>query len=261
MLSLFFVVFAFSACQQSIAETVVQNEIDTNSNEVAVIDGRLSFKTNEAFGQFIEQVQLTPIQERKAREDEMGYRSLYEAGNTLNDFEIHKKLHTTTYLSSTTMPIEIVEDPDFASVLNQDGIVQLGEMVFKVTRNHIFFTSVDELNRLADDDYLANLVNNNTTAGKARNGSNTQVYLNSMDNIGYANVERPILEGDEDNQGRDVGGGVVDPNDPSTWEYDNLPDTQEVGKTWRKTYSSEKKVYWRILEYKLDSLFIFRCKN
>lgn len=96
--------------------------------DVSVEAGRLVFDDLEEFGTFMNSI-------------------VNKQDSVLNDFEVREEfvsLRTDTERLKAQVDddivdaLEIVEDPYFATALNQQGEVKIGEHVYRVTRNHVY---------------------------------------------------------------------------------------------------------------------------
>lgn len=126
-----------SGCDQGIIPVNEDNlELSQDKTEYSVsyVDGRLVFADLEAFADFMDSF----IDSGSLSTKELGitdeFTSLYASTSELEEENYEET-------DGSYGDFEIVEDPFFASVLNEFGEIQIGANVFKYTRNYVYKTS------------------------------------------------------------------------------------------------------------------------
>jgi len=124
---------------------------ETTKSPVNYVDGRLVFADIEAFEVFMNAL----FESENISVHELGisdeFKSLYAS-----TIELDKSNFETT----DGADFEVIEDPFFASVINQFGEIQINDNVFKYTHNYVYKTSesnIDALSNLTirNNDYTA----------------------------------------------------------------------------------------------------------
>ena len=109
------------------------------------VDGRLAFADMEAFADFMDSL----IQSGNTSTKELGvtddFTSLYISTRKLEEEDYEKSDIGNT---EKVGDFEIVEDPFFASVLNEFGEIQIGASVFRYTRSYVYETLVSDIELL-----------------------------------------------------------------------------------------------------------------
>ena len=85
--------------------------------------------------------------------------------------EFNELVNQIQYSDSDILEVDrIVEDPVFETLLNQDGIIQIADTVYQVTREYVYSTHIDDAlipgkkTRLRSAEYLENQVTLSSTA-------------------------------------------------------------------------------------------------
>lgn len=107
-----------------------------------IVNGRMDFDDFEDFGSYISGIANVAVSSNDRPPSPLGFRSLLEDTEQLIS-RVEDALDTGEP-DLKLFPIsefEIVEDPYLASVLNVDGEVQIGDDVFKFTRNYVYHAS------------------------------------------------------------------------------------------------------------------------
>ena len=142
-------IFLISGCDQGIlpSEEDTSSLSDTSTEfSVSNVDGRLVFADMEAFANFMDSF---------IESGSMSLEGLGIIGNFTSLYVSTVKLEEDHYEEADGDhpgmggDFEIVEDPFFASVLNEFGEIQIGTSVFKYTRNYVYETSESNIESLA----------------------------------------------------------------------------------------------------------------
>lgn len=134
-----------AGCDSSVIPDVSSEEEITSTHHTPaisfpeIVNGRMNFDDFEDFGSYISGIANVAVSSNDYPPSPPGFRSLLEdteqlmlrAEDVLDSGEIDLKLPSTS-------EFEIVEDPYLASVLNVDGEVQIGDDIFKFTRNYVY---------------------------------------------------------------------------------------------------------------------------
>ena len=112
-------------------------------NHPEIVSGRMYFEDFEAFGKYLAEIAHADSLSLQHPPSPHGFRSLLEATEQLMlEAEDSPRTSQTASKVFDVSEFEIVEDPYFASVLNEDGEIQVGGDLFKFTRNYAYRTSV-----------------------------------------------------------------------------------------------------------------------
>ena len=138
--SVFFLIFLISGCDQGIIPIDEENSVLSQEEiefSVSYVDGRLVFADMGAFEGFMRSF----IESGNMSTKELGitddFVSLYASTSKLEEENYEK---TEDDYAETGGDFEIIEDPFFASVLNEFGEIQIGASAFKYTRNYVYET-------------------------------------------------------------------------------------------------------------------------
>jgi hypothetical protein len=138
-----------SGCDSSgVFDTPDEQEISpTHSspaiNMPAIVDDRMYFKDFDDFGEYISGIAHADSLSIDYLPSPPGFLSLLEDTEQLMlSLEDESEADQSGLEALDMYEIEIVEDPYFASVLNKDGEIQIGDDVFKITRNYAYRVSV-----------------------------------------------------------------------------------------------------------------------
>jgi len=115
-----------------------QSKETTAATQPSVIDGRIVFDDIDEFRIFMEAVidkEDTYLDSVQAAIDFVSLRSDTE--------------RLAEELGKDIDELEVVEDPFFATVLNPDGEFQVGDVVYKITRNYVYQVSEENLDYLS----------------------------------------------------------------------------------------------------------------
>ena len=142
-------IFLISGCDQGILPSGEDtSSLSDTSTEFSVsnVDGRLVFADMEAFANFMDSF----IESGSMSLDGLGiignFTSLYVSTVKLEEDHYEEADGDHPGMGGD---FEIVEDPFFASVLNEFGEIQIGTSVFKYTRNYVYETSESNIESLA----------------------------------------------------------------------------------------------------------------
>lgn len=133
--SLFLGLILFStSCKENstaINQDSTQNEVKIN--EPVVLNNSLSFDSRNDFNSFIQELQQIPENElNEFMQNKFGdFTSLRRAQNQL------MKSKSSTDESSDILQLDI-QDPNFASIVNENGVFQIEEQVFKITNSYTY---------------------------------------------------------------------------------------------------------------------------
>jgi len=127
------ILFSTSCKENSTAinQDSTQNEVIIN--EPVVLNNSLSFDSRDDFNSFIQELQQIPENElNEFMKNKFGdFTSLRWAQNQL------MKSKSSTDESSDILQVDI-HDPNFASIVNENGVFQIAEQVFKITNNYTY---------------------------------------------------------------------------------------------------------------------------
>ncbi|MDE2826799.1 MAG: hypothetical protein OXL40_05745 [Bacteroidota bacterium] len=146
--SVLLLVILISGCDQGIVQIDEENStLSQGGSEFSVsyVDGRLVFADMEAFANFMDSLihsEYTSTKELGITDDFM---SLYASTSKLEEEDYE---NSDAGYTATVGDFEIVEDPFFASVLNEFGEIQIGTSVFKYTRSYVYETSESNIELL-----------------------------------------------------------------------------------------------------------------
>lgn len=139
-ISVLLLIFLISGCDQGVVPIDEDNlALSQERAEFtgSYVDGRLVFADIEAFADFMDPF----IESGNLSTEELGitdeFVSLYASTRKLEEEDYERTDGDYTEMVSD---FEIVEDPFFASVLNEFGEIQIGANVFKYTRNYVYKT-------------------------------------------------------------------------------------------------------------------------
>lgn len=142
-------IFLISGCDQGIlpSDEDTSSLSDTSTEfSVSNVDGRLVFADIEAFANFMDSFIESGSMSLEGLGIIRNFTSLY--ASTVKLEEVHYE-ETDGDHPGMGGDFEIVEDPFFASVLNEFGEIQIGSSVFKYTRNYVYETSESNIESLA----------------------------------------------------------------------------------------------------------------
>lgn len=136
--SVLLLVILISGCDQGIVQIDEDNSTLSQGGtefSVSYVDGRLVFADMEAFANFMDSL----IKSGNTSTKELGvtddFMSLYASTRKLEEEDYE---NADAGYTETVGDFEIVEDPFFASVLNEFGEIQIGTSVFKYTRSYVY---------------------------------------------------------------------------------------------------------------------------
>jgi hypothetical protein len=123
------------------------NVLAGSMKEIKVVDGILKFESKEQFKSVMEDLQKSKITNRF--DNLQGFESMSEVLSNLDKstLETMSKSHSVgdysdlVYIRETgeyDRIVPITRDKTFASILNKDGMVQIGDEFFKVTKDKNF---------------------------------------------------------------------------------------------------------------------------
>lgn len=103
-------------------------------NQPIVKNGALVFNTGQDLGEFINKLQLQPVEkvENFMSKQVNSFTSLKEA-----QFQVKHRKSKSVAADKKVLNLKI-PDPTFASILNKNGVVQIGETVYKITNKYTY---------------------------------------------------------------------------------------------------------------------------
>lgn len=151
---LFLLSLGYASCDMTDANQSMPLKRSESSPPISIIpnisDGRLFFEDMNEFDKFMIQV----------GNQERSYLDEYE--KSINFLSL--KRHLNNIEDTTGVYEEIVEDPFFATSLNVNGEIQIGEYVYKITRDYVYKVEKikDHLLDSIDIFYTGKIINNNS---------------------------------------------------------------------------------------------------
>ncbi len=104
-----------------------EEAINPHFGQPSVVDGRIAFDDFDEFRDFMGSIIDKEDSHLDSIQAVINFTSLRSDTERLAD-EVGKDVEE----------LEVVEDPFFATALNSDGEIQIGDMVYKVTRDHVY---------------------------------------------------------------------------------------------------------------------------
>ena len=151
-----FVLISFVACQKeqtnSVTPTVVTHSF--NLQNVEVVEGRLVFKTKSDLNTLLDEMFNNQNSLENFDKHFAGFTSQYEDYNRFSDEDLVKtngdltpfKDYVTEIRKSDGIHLErVVSEPLAARLVNSEGLIQIGDVVSKMTRDYAYQFPVSNL--------------------------------------------------------------------------------------------------------------------
>ncbi len=150
-----------------------------------MVEGRLKFSSIEHFYETTKNLSQTHGTLAQWESNFRSFTSLQNAYNNIPDEELVKIAEnnsTQDYENIVTFVGEgeeralvmTVDDPILARIFNKEGLVQIGEKIYKITYSNLYITSVDNLNKLTLSSNQKQLESENVVVEEI-----TRSYINS----------------------------------------------------------------------------------
>jgi hypothetical protein len=175
ILSMLVLLLIIGCDQNPIAENEMIPVLD--NNEFSIIDGRVVFENFDSYASY--------IQGTKTRLSISSIKQLINVQDYVDPFDTIFKRHASKeQVSSAETYNEDYELPSnseiLLSLLNERGIIQVGDKVIRYTQHFDFSTSIENVSKLEDDRYLVNLISETMISSKS---TNTFINVSSDVNI------------------------------------------------------------------------------
>lgn len=150
--------FIFTSCnKKEMVKSIKPNK------DISVVNGRLKFTSLNVFGNTIKEMKVNPnVKPREMLKSILGERNYESFKSTMKE-------------ASTNVIDTLVDDPTFASVLNNKGEVQVDSTVYRITPNGTFIYTPEKENQV--DQVATEMLN-----GKTINETQQEPYLYKVDN-------------------------------------------------------------------------------
>lgn len=204
-------ILLFSSCQDNTTASIknLNNEQQTSDYiKPTVQENSLVFRSRNDFNGFMQELQQQSSDEVNefVQSKAKGFTSLKQAKEKV------RKSKTATTQAEKILQLN-VEDPNFASILNENGVFQVGEQVFKITNQYTYIFK----NRSAFESF---------SFLKSKMNTPTISYIQPCETV----KQEPVRIQDDvyrvENCGGGGGGGSYDPGDDD--ESDNTYPNSDV---------------------------------
>lgn len=185
------VITVFSSCQKDEIEIPNDESNSEQTNNESIVDGRLSFQDKSSLENKLLKLKEQDIEiscEQMGKLYDKGFKSMQpliyaddveRATKHINQRPKFKNVFQSNSLSKTKSTAEqdslveqIIGDDEFASMLNENGEIQVGDSIYKYTETGLYFVHKDDIEHL--NSYLEK--NANEIFTKAELQSKTKVY-------------------------------------------------------------------------------------
>jgi hypothetical protein len=188
-------------CTQN-AVSEIEVPIEVKNDTFSVLDGRVVFKDFNSYANFVQKTEqvfiIGAVQQLVNKAD---YQDPFDS--------IFKRQASKEQLSRAQTYNEDNELPSnselLLSFLNDKAILQVGDKVIRYTKHYDFSTNVEYVDKLQDDTYLANLINEDVTSNKSTNYSVKGVSDVQIHPIVYSTTDDCAVDFIDD------GSGLTDP--------------------------------------------------
>lgn len=141
------------SCRKEVDSVAPAQEKTSNriADGVEVHNGRLVFNDMEAFKAYMEEMHSMSLEEVEAADANDGVLSLRERYQQIDG--VGEDATVTTDQLFASGELLFVPDSRFASVLNQDGVFQIGDDIHKITQNMEYIITNDDEEILENSDW------------------------------------------------------------------------------------------------------------
>jgi hypothetical protein len=159
-------IFVFSSCNDELdqIDTDMQNSIE----ESTIVDGRLNFNSSESLKSRIEDLKSQPedvLVDELEKLNNAGFRSLRPIVTESNLESVQQRYGTITNgrtIDEAQQVTDYIGDDVFAAILNEEGLLQVGDSVYKYTPIGLFFVHESKLDHL--NNFLEELLGSQNNA-------------------------------------------------------------------------------------------------
>ena len=156
MIATLFVLISFVACQKEQTNSVTPT-VTTHSfklQNVEVVDGRLVFKTESDLNTLLDEMFNNQNSLENFDKHFAGFSSQYEAFNRFSDEDLVKTNGDLTSFKDYVVEVKkadgihlerVVSEPLAARLVNSEGLIQIGDVVSKMTRDYAYQFPVSKL--------------------------------------------------------------------------------------------------------------------
>jgi hypothetical protein len=159
-LILFTFLFIFYGCNDNATAPNLNEANQTAELEMPKVQNNsLAFNSRDDFNGFVKKLQEQPEDQLNAfiANEAKGFTSLKQMKNKIR--ESKSPIYQSSVNSTEILQLNI-EDPNFASIVNENGVFQIGEQVYKITNRYSYVFK----NRAAFDNYFFSGGNNIATS-------------------------------------------------------------------------------------------------
>lgn len=177
--------FIASCTSEKINSTLTEN----NLQEFELIDNRIKFKDHESYSLFLQ-----------VNKDDFhidGFKSLLSSNDYFDPFSLHYQKDASKSQITASKKWDLSKptgSPTFLSLLNNKGIIQIGDKVLRFTPYYHFVTTQEYAFLLEDNEYLQTLIVMNSKSKENIQRTASEDPFISVHTVIFSEDENPCID-------------------------------------------------------------------